>query len=537
MKSKTFHLFLSIAVLFAAFGIIQYYIWGNAFITEYQSDCTDTLLWAQATLESGALFKPTFDYAYRLAFGGQWLFMPFLKFFGVGMTALRAGMCLFTVLFTLVLVRFFRSLGHRWAASLFEAGIMLLAMCATKKTREIFYGHIIHYSLAVFYLLLAFILLRHALNSSTRQKRSIALLFFTLVLFMCSANGTVQMLFVTLPLLTGCVIELYLDGDKKLIGVIACIIAAAGAGFLFSKSLNTNYSDSYSVIVPAEKWSENFGNFPLRWISLFYQLPGRNLDAFSSVWLKTVFKSIAALFTLAGLLLSFAQHKNLKNREEKIFIFTVWAMFAAVLYFFTFGKISDVDWRLTPLVFTAEIVVLILFRSAFSEGTEHTIAKGLAALCGTLLVVNSFSNGLSVLRIPYDKKIWFAEDGLLETLKAHDLDYGYISSYWLSNSITVLSDNTIRPRVVSIDENKIVYLNPFNSDLEWYNEQPGRNRYFLAIRESEYDPEMPEALEISELYNCVQEDTRNGRTDVYKILVFDHNIMQEEYEELLPRYQ
>ena len=212
-------------------------------------------------------------------------------------------------------------------------------------------------------------------------------------------------------------------------------------------------------------------------------------------------------------------------------------MFAAVLYFFTFGKISDVDWRLTPLVFTAEIVVLILFRSAFSEDTEHTLAKGLAALCGTLLVVNSISNGLSVLRISYDKKIWFAEDGLLETLKAHDLDYGYISSYWLSNSITVLSDNTIRPRVVSIDENKIVYLNHFNSDLEWYNEQPGRNRYFLAIRESEYDPEIPEALEASELYNCVQEDTRNGRTDVYKILVFDHNIMQEEYEELLPRYQ
>ena len=528
---------LSIAVLFVAFGIVQYYIWGNAYITEYQADCTDTLLWAQATLESGALFKQTFDYAYRLAFGGQWLFMPFLKLFGVGMTALRAGMCLFTVLFTLVLTLFFRSLKHNWAASLFESGIMLLAMCATKKTREIFYGHIIHYSLAVFYLLLVFILLRYALNSSTRYKRSIAVLFFTLVLFMCSANGTVQMLFVTLPLLTGCLIELYLDGEKKLIGIIVCMIAAAGAGFLFSKSLNTNYSDSYSVIVPAERWFENVGKFPLRWISLFYQLPKGKLDVFSSLWLKTVFKSIISLFTISGLLLSFAKHKNLKNREEKIFIFTVWAMFAAVLYFFIFGNISDVDWRLTPLIFNAEIVVLILFRSVLSEDTEHTLANGFAALCGTLVVINSMSNGVAVLRIPYDKKIWYAEDGLIETLKAHDLDYGYITTYWLANSVTVLSDNTIHPRVVSIDKNKNVYLNPFNSDMEWYNEQPGRTRYFLALREFEYIPEMSLALEAKEFYKCVQEDTRNGSTDAYIIMVFDHNIMQEEYEKLIPRYK
>jgi hypothetical protein len=140
------------------------------------------------------------------------------------------------------------------------------------------------------------------------------------------------------------------------------------------------------------------------------------------------------------------------------------------------------------------------------------------------------------LRISYDKKIWFAEDGLLETLKAHDLDYGYITSYWLSNSVAVLSDNTIRPCVVSIDDGHL-YLNLFNSDLEWYEDQPGRDRWFLALTESEYDPEMPEAKEASEKYTCTQEDTRNSRTNNYVILVLDHNIMQEEYEALLPRYQ
>ena len=527
---------LSIIFLVCAFGIVQYYIWGSAFITEFQSDCTDTLLWAQSTLESGSLFKPTFDYAYRLAFGGQWLFMPFLKIFGVGMTALRAGMCLFTVLFTLTLAFFFRSLGCRWETSFAETAVMLLAACATKKTREIFYGHVIHYSLAVMYLLLAFIFLRLALNGQSSRRRITGAVLFTLALFMCSANGTVEMLYVTVPLLAACVLEWYLTAEKKLLRLTGLILIAACGGFLFSKTLNTNYSDSYSVIVPYGSWAENISLFPVRWISLFYPLSVKNLDSFSPQWIKTIFKTVIALTMLAGLFLSFSRWKQLKSREGRLFVFTAWGMFAAFLFFFVFGKISDVDWRLTPLVFACELVVLILLNGTAGKAPERTISGGLTLLCGLMLIVNALSNGLSVLRISYDKKIWFAEDGLLETLKAHDLDYGYITSYWLSNSVTVLSGDTIRPRPVAIDDGHL-YLNLFNSDLEWYADQPERDRWFLALTEEEYDPEMPEALEASEIYSCTQEDTRNTRTKTYMILVHDHNIMQEEYENLLPRYR
>lgn len=527
---------ISLILFIAAFGIVQYYIWGNAFITEYQSDCTDTLLWAQASLESGTLFKPTFDYAYRLAFGGQWLFMPFLKLFGVGMTALRAGMCLFSLLFAAVLLFFFRSTGCRWSVSLSESAVMLMAVCAVKKTREIFFGHIIHYSLAVFYLLLAFICLHNFLKAEKRRGRILFAILFTLVLFMCSANGTVQMLFVTLPLLAGAALEFYLSDEKKLAGALLCLLAAAGAGFLFSRSLNTNYSDSYSVIVRPDQWSENFLTFPKRWISLFYPLPEKTLDSFTSQWIKTVFKSIIALLMLLGLMLSFTRYKTVKNTEGRIFIFTTWAMFAAFLFFFVFGKISDVDWRLLPLVFACEVVVLILFnQNDFSAG-ERTVSGAVSLVCGLVLIVHALSSGMSVLRIPYDKKIWYAEDGLLETLKAHDLDYGYITSYWLSNSITVLTDDMIRPRAVSIDDGHL-YLNLFNSDLDWYKDQPERDRWFLALKDEEYDPDMPAAKASSEIYTCTQEDTRNFRKENYVILVHDRNIMQEEYENLLPRYR
>ena len=53
-------------------------------------------------------------------------------------------------------------------------------------------------------------------------------------------------------------------------------------------------------------------------------------------------------------------------------------MFAGFLFFFVFGKISDVDWRLTPLIFTCEILVLILFMALWYFLNFYV---GVAALC------------------------------------------------------------------------------------------------------------------------------------------------------------
>lgn len=534
-KNKKLLTLLSVLILAAAIGIVQHYIWGNAFITEFQSDCTDTLLWAQASLESGMLFKPTFSYAYRLAFGGQWLFMPFLKLFGVGMKALRAGMCLFTCLYTLALVLFFRSM-HFGRSEAFSAGaVMLLSACVTKKMREIFFGHIIHYSLSVFYLLGAFILLRICLKQKKNAQKILPAILLTVWLFLCSANGTVQMLYVTLPFFAGCAAECWLKKDRKLVLVCLLTAAAAAAGFLFSRSLNTNYSDGYSVIVPAADWAENLLNFPKRWISLFYQLPVVKLDAFSSVWIKTALMIIIALFMLLGFCLSFSRHDSIRYEEQQIFVYTGWAMFAAFLFFFVFGKISDVDWRLIPLVSACEVTILILFRNAAAEG-KRTVSRALTLICGLMLALNAAAGGSAALRIPYDEKIWFAEDGLLAALKRHDLDHGYITSYWLSNSITVLSDDTVHPRPVAWGKNG-PYLNPFNSDIEWYDDRTGTERYYLAVKESEYDPESELAKEASETYSCFQEDTRNSRKENYVIMVLNRNIMKEDYDRLIDRYR
>ena len=78
-SGRLFTALIAVIMFVLAFGVVQKYIWGDTFLMEYHADSADTLLWANADLENGKPFKPSFDYAYKLLFGGQWLFMPFVK--------------------------------------------------------------------------------------------------------------------------------------------------------------------------------------------------------------------------------------------------------------------------------------------------------------------------------------------------------------------------------------------------------------------------------------------------------------------------
>ena len=121
------------------FGVVQKYIWGNVFVMEFHADTADTLLWANADLENGGPFKPSMDYAYKLIFGGHWLFMQFIKLFGISLLTQRCSMSFFSVLFAIVLIFFFKSMDFSNSLSFLSTAIMLTSVCITKKTREIYY--------------------------------------------------------------------------------------------------------------------------------------------------------------------------------------------------------------------------------------------------------------------------------------------------------------------------------------------------------------------------------------------------------------
>ena len=115
-KCKTFLNMLSILGIAGVFAVIAYYI---LFPAEgyLHSDCTDTILWAQASYDSGKLIYDGFQYAAVLPFGGNLLMLIFMPFFGYSMMTHNLGMLLFLLLFILAAVFFCRSLGYGYGSS------------------------------------------------------------------------------------------------------------------------------------------------------------------------------------------------------------------------------------------------------------------------------------------------------------------------------------------------------------------------------------------------------------------------------------
>ena len=90
-------------------GVVFYYIIFPS-VGYLHSDCTDTILWARASYETGEWISPSFDYAAILPFGGNILMLVFMPFFGYSMATHTLGMILFALLLYFASVFFCRSL-------------------------------------------------------------------------------------------------------------------------------------------------------------------------------------------------------------------------------------------------------------------------------------------------------------------------------------------------------------------------------------------------------------------------------------------
>ena len=98
---------LAVLAAIAAFGICFYYtVWPAE--GYFHSDCTDSLYWAEAAVDSGTVFNPEYYYAALLPFSAQVWLVPLIHIFGVTMTAHVVGMVIFALLFFAAVIFFCR---------------------------------------------------------------------------------------------------------------------------------------------------------------------------------------------------------------------------------------------------------------------------------------------------------------------------------------------------------------------------------------------------------------------------------------------
>ncbi len=409
----------------------------------------------------------------------------------------------------------------------------MLILCGTKKLRDIFWSHVVHYNLSLFYLLLTFIFLP-LVFSHERKKHLTGLIGFELCLILGSANNIAVMMFFSLSLFCALALESFLMGGirnfskKNVLLLLGETLFGCAVGFVLGKILtmngSTGYSELFSAFSPADKWAANMEPFLKYWVGMFAILPEQNVPFFSAVGIKLLIRIGAALAVMAVTIRSFFSFRSISSRAERVFICVHWMICVEILFFFVFGVISKNNWRIIPMFFTALVTACIFLKNDAERYAE--CLPGIQLLdIGTavLMLLHAGICGLSVLNQSIDTSFWFGQGTVLKTLADHSLTYGYNLDYWFSNSITVLTDEEIRVREVYLRDGKLI-PSELQVNTRWYKDQPDTDRYFLICQEEEFwnHPEFADGA--VDIYRVNQERTFRSGPVGFFIFVYEKNI-------------
>ena len=521
---------LCVSMVFAFLGVftVLFYIFGPG-VGYMHSDCTDTILWAQASYDSGKWISPYFYYAAQLPFGGNLLMLPLIPIFGVSVMTHNLGMTLFLLLFVASIFLACRAAGLSLPYRLDCIGLSLLVISSSEKMWEIFWGHVIYYSLGAMFLFFGFAILisierRFREGKLTWAPALLALLYFTCI----TLDGSQMMILVTVPLLGGLFLERFFDTESKLncrenktfvfLAGLLMLASLFGLIWLFGilNARTAGYADAYSVWSNMNEWSQHLLDLPNAWFRLFGLEIYERVPMFGIASVGYMLRLLTALVIAIlpiGLLI---RYKHIKDRPLKIFLWSHLILSAAIVFAFVFGLLYTANWRLAPII--ASGLVLLVMTLGY-EIKRCGVAQRLVLLAMVPLVMTAFLNAGVILGKGFyynrDKAIYQVADFLEE----HDLTYGY-ASFWNSQLITLYTGEKVKARNVSFSDSGLHHEN-YQTSTFWFGPQEGVDRYFVLMSSNEY-----KTWRNSESGAAVLENKLEIYTNVngFVIVVFDHDL-------------
>ena len=458
----------------------------------YNSDYADTLTWAKASVDAKALFSHDFTYACLLPFGGQLLMMPFVALFGYSYTAQACGMIVFFLLFALALGCLFKALGANpfWTgASLF---CVVGALCSSEKLREVYFGHVLYYSLGGLFLIVGLALVL-TLDKDKGQKIPWRLISLCAWCVLCSTDGLTSFSLFALPLCTALAFERLCDKSVKffsaenfdralpLFYVVVASLLGMGLGALLRHGFEAPYQEAFSTLSSETEWGNNLALFLPSFLCMFTGSVDMYEPFTTFAGMSAAIRLLFGLFVLVAPLIAVGFWKKL-SRGEKLLLVSHFTVSATMLFAFVFGLLSNAPWRLTPMLFTALLVTVCLIRRVATVPFFKRFALLALVFCVLIAGLGLFD----VARMkPNQKPVGSAAD-LADYLEKHGYTYGY-ATFWNANAITVLSDERVICRCADMDENS-GFLSPgdYQSERSWFNGRAGDEKFFLALTNGEY---------------------------------------------------
>ncbi len=513
LKDKIFF-FSSLALLICAFAAIIYYICGPS-RGYLHSDCTDSLYWANASIESGRLIADNFRYAALLPFSANLWMIPLIKIFGFGMTAQTVSMVIFAALYLASQIWLFRSLRFSWTMSFTSSALLLMLLSSSTKLREIMWEHVIYYSLAIVFfncliaLSLSLIRAWESYKNGTDAKAKTSLIVYAVLLAVASAcistNGLPIIVMTTLPVCLGIAAELIFDTKNKLfcknnlakLGSVAGIAIFSAIGFALLQLLKggvvADYTNIYSQFSLSKDWWEHIFLFPTDLLTLM----GFTDTAAKFTSLDGILAFLTIVVTLLILLVPTVAlffYKRIKNAGTRIVLLSHTILFAVLLFMFIFGNISNANWRLVPLLGSGAIAtlcvaneLLVAYKESKREGAQiNEMPLRICALTLAVLALFSSFTFVKIAKMPVD----YGRDNTLHQLTAlleeNELEYGY-ATFWNSQAITLLSDERVKCREILATATKGAQTDYYQSSYDWYGPQENVEQYFVLLSKHEYN--------------------------------------------------
>ena len=529
MKKRLLTIIGVLLMAAALFTVIRF-IWSDLYIAEFDTDNVETLMWARATLETGRMIDPDFYYWSTLIPAGGNLFLaPFVKAFGVGMTAQRVGYTVLAVLFAALLVFALQTCLSSWDLAMIGGGLIMLFTAATETLRDIYWAIIVYYSLSSFIILMCI----GALGLFLHGKRVLGGILFFLASLLGSINGNAVLLYTALPLAAAILLESInskhpSEGFMKgpVLIICAAIVCGVGLNMVITSGIQTTYADNYKQLAPASQWLENLRLLPEQWLSLFLDLPEENVPVMSSVGIKLVLRLGTALVLSVLPFFSFFVLKDTKSRMTRVVILYHWVLCAALMFFFIFGMISNYNRRLIPLFFSCLIVDWLTVVWMLKNKGYLRLA-GIASVC--VMTMFAGMTAVSVARQPADLSIWYGSDSIYNILETRGLTHGYSTNFWYAGSITVLSESRINVLGVQITDDGFETAD-HQTKSAWYKGTPSEEKTFLICLERELFQHPWLEDDAVEVLRATQYTPIYDLTEGYFILVYDRDVIAEKLQ-------
>ena len=502
-------------------SVVYYIAFGEK--VEFDSDFTDTILWAEAMITGNGLFDKTMAYAYTLPFGGSLLMAPFVAVFGVGYKAHALGFVLFLAIFAFSLYKLFRAMEFSDNMSLICTGIVLLLSLPTKNTRMIMWGHIIHYSLGLLFVIIALsVYSKISIDSEhlfSEKKNIVWIAVLSILTMLFLSNGLTIVLFFAIPFFGATIVERFIDtGDelfcKRNINtlIIAIVSMIAGmAGFVISKILqrgvNTVYDDMFKEIQSWQNWVWDFEDRIRCMLVVCAGGLSSDIAMESFTGIKVLYMALFGFAVMIVPFIALASYKKIQNRVIRLFIISYIILLSSTLFIYDFSMARGTAHRMVGIYMTAAIVVVTY--TAWLIKNKELSRFGL--LLSVILIGAAGCSILSVAALRGENRF----ENLAKVLEENDLHYGY-AEYWSAQVTTVLSDSKIQVCPIDVSEEGEISKRLYNIRPQQFDSKEGVDRYFAFLSAWEYetlsDSIVKDAIDVIEFDN-----------DGY-IVVFDHNI-------------